>query len=268
MVAKIQRVHLKGVGEGILYLAGGEPYEYDDDEKFSIGTYGRFGNKGFIYALSAGITHLQYGAKKGNVYQPVGWSTIAETVVAGVKQITVDLAAGAGPAADGNIALDELKGGEVCIMPTWGTGFTRHITGNSAVVGGAGGEFTIDFGTPTPIALTVDVAHAEAIPSPYKDVVAKATGYGGSPVLGMPTLVTPTGKYCWLQVEGPFGIAAQGDVGNAIDRMQCVFRPDGTIGPHLDADGHEAANQHAGVIMMLSLTGGQGTPFCNLQIAH
>lgn len=270
MTAKMHRVHIAGVGEGVIYLPGGCPYELYDSEEWLIGSYLKLGNKGYVFAHvgTAGITVLQYGAKQGGVRQPVGWSTIAATVAAGVKQITIDLAAGAGPAADGNILKDALKGGEVCIMPTWGTGFTRHILGNSAVATGAGGEFTVDFDSPTPAELTVDIAHAECIPSPYKDVAATGIGDGSNPVVGMPTCLAAAGKYTWLQVEGPFGIAAQTDVGNAEDRMQCVFRPDGTIAKHLDTDGHEAANQHAGVIMFLNLAGGQGTPFCNLQIAH
>jgi len=270
MVAKMHRVHIPGVGEGVLHIPGGCPYEYYDDEKWPIGSYVRFGNKGYVFAhiAAAGITALQYGAKQGGVRQPVGWSTVAATVAAGVKQITIDLDGAAGPLGDGNITKDYLKGGEVCIMPTWGTGFTRHITGNSALALGAGGEFTVDFDSPTPALLTEDVAHAECIPSPYKDVACVGIGDGRNPVVGMPTVLAPAGKYCWLQVEGPFGIAAQGDVGNINDRMQAVFRPDGTIGKHLDTDGHEAANQHAGVIMFLNLAGGQGTPFCNLQIAH
>lgn len=270
MVAKIHRVHFPGVGEGVIHIPGGCPYQYDDEEEYLIGSYVRFGNKGFVYADvgGGGIVNLQYGAKQSGILQPVGWSTIAETVAAGVKQVTVDLASDGGPAGDGNITKDYLKGGEICLMPTWGAGFTRHITGNSAVTGGAGGTFTVDFDSPTPILLTVDVAHAECIPSPYKDVQALTTGDSKNPVVGMATVVAAAGKFEWLQVEGPFGIAAQTDVGHAGHDLQAVFRHDGTIGPHADADANEAEQQHAGVIMFMSLASGQGTPFINLQIAH
>ena len=195
MVAKMHRVHIPGVGEGVVHIPGGCPYEYYDSEEWPIGSYVRFGNKGFVFAEvgGGGITVLQQGAKH-DLRQPVGWSTIAETVVAGVKQITVDLDAAAGPLGDGNITKDYLKGGEVCIMPTWGTGFTRHITGNSALALGAGGEFTIDFDSPTPVLLTVNVAHAEAIPSPYKAISAIGTGDNRNPVVGMPTVLCASGK--------------------------------------------------------------------------
>lgn len=271
MVAKMQRVHLPNIGEGVLYIPGGEPYEYYDDEAYDLGTYVRFGNKGYVFAGvgGVGIVSLQFGAKQVGVWQPVGWSTIAATVAAGVKQVTVDLGASAGPAGDGNITKDYLKGGEICLMPTWGTGFTRHITGNSAVIGGAGGEFTVDFASPTSAILTEDVAHAECIPSPYKAVRAlQGTGSNTNPVVGMPTVVAASGKYEWLQVEGPFGIAAQTDVGESGDRMQAVFREDGTISPHDHSDETEKYQQHAGVIMFLARGPGQGTPFVNLQIAH
>lgn len=270
MVAKMHRIHIPNVGEAVLHIPGGEPYEYYDSEKWPIGTYARFGGKGYMFAGvgGSGITHLQHGAKS-DVRQPVGWSTIAETVAAGVKQVTVDLDGSAGPEGDGNLPKDYLKGGEICMMPVWGTGFTRHIAGNSLVEGGLGGTFTVDFGTPTPILLTVDIAHAECIPSIYKGISATNTGDAKNPVVGMPTLVTPSGKFCWLQVEGPFGIAAQGDVGEADYKLQAVFRPDGTIGPHdIDAGNDEKPQQHAGYIMFLSLTGAQGTPFIMLQIAH
>lgn len=262
---------MPNVGEGVLYIPGGQPYQYDDKIQYPLGTYVRFGNKGFVYAEigGGGITHLQHGAKS-DVRQPVGWSAIKETVEAGVKQITILLDGGAGPEGGGNLPKDYLKGGEVCIMPVWGTGFTRHITGNSLVDGGSGGEFTVDFDSPTHILLTKDVSHAECIPSIYKGVSAILTGDPRNPVVGMPTVVAASGKFEFLQVEGPFGIAAQGDVGDDSYKLQAVFRGDGTIGPHgaTFGDGQETPNQHAGVIMFMNLAGGQGCPFVNLQIAH
>lgn len=267
MVAKMHRVHFEGVGEGVIYLPGGCPHKLYSAEEWPLGSYVRFGNKGFVFAHSAGITNLQQGAKPKNIAQPVLWSTIAATVAAGVKQVTVDLAAGAGPAGDGNITKDALKGGEICLMPTWGTGFTRHITGNSAVTGGVGGTFTVDFDSPTPAILTEDVAHAGCIPSPYRSVQSPGSD-ARTPVVGMPTILAASGKYCFLQVEGPFGIAAQGDVGSTVHELQAVFRADGSIGPHDYEDGEETMGQHAGTIMFPSLAGTQGTPFCNLQIAH
>lgn len=273
MTAKIHRVHFPGVGEGIVQSGGGEPYQTDDVQQYDLGAYVRFGNKGFVYGLSAGIAITQQGASSGSsVPQPVQWTTIAATVEAGAKQVTVDLPVLQGPASDGNIAKDALVGGEICLMPTWGTGFTRHITGNSAVVGDSGGEFTVDFDTPINAKLTVDASWAECTVSPYKDLKTGVSASAYSPIVGMPTCLAVDGKYLWLQVEGPFGIAAQTDVGATGHDMQAVFRRDGTIGPHIDDEAEQEMAQHAGVIMFMAyaVAGGfkQGLPFCNLQIAH
>ena len=267
MVAKMQRFHIPNVGEGMMFKPGGSPYQYDDEERFPLGAYIRLGNKGFVYGHSAGITSLQYGSKPQAIIQPVGWSTVAASVAAGVTEITFDLGASAGPAGDGNIAVDYLKWGEACIMPAWGTGFTIMILGNTVITGDGGGVVTLTLASPIPTACTVDVAHIECIPSPYRSLVSPAND-PLTQVVGMPTCVAVAGKYLWLQVEGPFGIAAAADVGNSSDRLQAVFKGNGTIGPHDYNDAAEGYNQHAGTIMFPAQGGGQGTPFINLQIAH
>lgn len=272
MVAKMHRVHFPGVGEGVVHSLGGEPYETDDDQEYDLGAYIRLGNKGFVYGLSAGIAITQQGAAPAGIPQPVQWTTVAKTVAAGAKQVTIDFPADQGLLSDGNITKDYLKGGQICLMPTWGTGFTRTITGNSVVATSAGGEMIVYFDTPTNAEVRENDSWAECIPSLYKGLKTGISVSAHTPVIGMPTCLAADGKYLWLQVEGPFGISAQGDVGADGHIMQAVFRRDGTIGPHSDVEQEEENAQHAGVIMFMKYTSGggfaQGLPFCNLQIAH
>jgi len=265
--AKMHRVHLSNVGEGIVYLPGGVPYQTDDEEVFPIGSFARFGRKGFVYAKSAGITNLSLGCKN-SIHQTISWSAIGADAAIGDTQVTVTVGASGGQGADGTVAKDAYKGGEIMISPggaTYTNRMSRGIIGNDVLA--AAGDMVVYLDGPITYALIEDTAVCEVMASPYSGVSTDIDG--AHPVMGMATCIAASGKYLWIQVEGLTGqVVCQTDVGNTDHRGQCVFRSDGSIGPHDDADAMEEYAQHAGFIPMLSPADTQGLPFVMLQIAH
>ncbi len=268
MTAKIHRVHFPGIGEGVVHIPGGTPYETDDEEEFDVGSYLRLGNKGFVYALSAGITDCSHGVKQG-VAQFQGWASIAEDALKGATEVVVDIGASEGSDGSGNVAKDYLKGGEIMLGPAGSrlTVMSRTIVGNSALTGDGGGECTIQIDSPLSTALTKDVSVTEIMASPYKGVKTDVAAYNA--VMGIATCLAAAGKYLWLQVEGPCGgLISQNDVGGNDYKTQVVFRHDGVLGKHLDTDPAEETAQHAGFILARNKNNDQGLPFIMLQIAH
>ena len=266
--ATMHRIHFPLVGEGVVHEPGGTPYETDDVLQYPLGSYLRLGNKGFVYALSAGITNTSFGVKN-SVHQINGWASIAADAAVGATSITFDMASDQGTDGSGNIAEDYLVGGEIMLGPLGGrlTVMSRTIVSNTELIGGGGGECTVVIDTPIHTALVADTSVCEVIASLYKGVATDIDAYHA--VVGIATCLAASGKYLWLQVEGPCGgLISQLDVGEAGSRFQCVFRHDGSIGPHDDADAYEEFAQHAGYIMVLAKANTQGLPFIMLQIAH
>ncbi len=266
--ATMHRVHFPGIGEGVVHEPGGTPYATDAVRQYPLGSYLRLGNKGFVYALSAGITDCSKGVKN-SVHQINGWASIAADAAVGATSITFDMAADQGSDGSGNIAEDYLVGGEIMLGPLGGrlTVMSRTIVSNTALTGDGGGECTVVIDTPIHTALVEDTSICEVMASLYKGVGTSIDG--AHVVCGVATCLAASGKFLWLQVEGPCGgLIAQGDVGNTNHRFQAVFRHDGTVGPHDDADVYEEYAQHAGVIMATSKADTQGLPFVMLQIAH
>ena len=156
MVAKMHRIHIPNVGEGVLHIPGGVPYEADDVAVCPDGTYARFGNKGFVYATASGSLIPDVGAKQGN-NQKIGNVAVLVGYDAGDKVITIN--------SDVSCDKDELVGGEVVVFPSGGNkAFTRGIIGNAAVTATASLELTLD--SPIPCDIDTD-ASAEVILGPY-----------------------------------------------------------------------------------------------------
>ena len=61
MVAKMHRLHLPKVGEGVIHVPGGVPYTYDDEGRYPYGSYMRLGNKGFVYAKAHSLLDTAFG---------------------------------------------------------------------------------------------------------------------------------------------------------------------------------------------------------------
>lgn len=262
MPAKIQRVHIKGVGEGVVEIPGGVPYQADDVQQFDEGAYMRLGGKGFVYAKATGTLNTDLGCKSP-LRQAVAYATIAADAVADAISIVIDVAGSDGDGS-GNIAVDNLKGGEIVFFPHSENSFTRGITSNTVVSGG--GEMTVGLDSPLPVALVKDSDHGECMANPYSSVQTLTDNV--SSVLGIPTVAATNGQWLWLQVEGRTWVAPQGAVSTGNNDREVVFRHDGSLDQHDYSDGVVEFAQHAGVIMMNAIGGGQGAPFVCLQIAH
>ena len=260
MVAKIHRMHIPGVGEAIVHIPGGVPYEADDLEAVSIGSYMRVGNKEFIYSKAGGTTNPNLGIKN-IARQAVAYNNVARAYDAGVTSVVVDVGASDGDGS-GNIAVNALVGGEILFFPHSDNAFTRGIISNTVVSGG--GEMTVGLDSPTPVALTLDTDDMECMASPYYAV--QHSNDDRATVVGIPTVVATVGQFLWLQVGGPNWISPQTDIGAAALDFECVFRHDGSI--ELQDSTTKLHQQHAGCVVAQAIGDGQGAPFVFLQIAH
>ena len=260
MVAKMHRMHIPGVGEAVVHIPGGVPYEADDIATVPVGSYMRVGNKEFVYAKAGGTLNTDLGAK--NVArQAVAFNNVARAYDAGVTTVIVDVAATDGDGS-GNIAVNALVGGEILFFPHSENSFSRGITSNTVVSGG--GEMTIGLDSPTPVALTLDTDDMELMASPYYAVQSSTDAV--ATVMGIPTVAATIGQFLWLQVGGPNWIAPQTDVGAATLDFECVFRHDGSV--ELQDATTKLHQQHAGCVVAQAIGDGQGAPFLMLQIAH
>ena len=266
MVAKLNRIHFPKVGEGVIHVPSGTPYEQHDDPLYPYGSYVRLGNKGFVYAKAQALLDTAFGAI-ASMEQKLGQMGLAADIKAGDTTITITVT------ATNNIKADELKDGElVCFANTIDV-FNRGIVSNTAIV--TSGVMTVVLDSPVPV--DVDAGgKVEAIISPYANVVnttAPAGGYEAGwyhMVLGMPTYPAAAGKSLWLQVTGPCWVVPDVLVGAQEGDIEVVFGSNGSISIR-DATQHAGGKlgaQHAGYIMASAPGGGQGAPFIMLDIAH
>jgi len=269
MTAKMHRMHFPKVGEGVIHIPGGTPYEQHDEALFPYGSYVRLGNKGFVYAKALALLDTSFGAIASKP-QKLGQMALAADIEAGDTTITVTVT------ATNNITKDELKDGElVCFANTIDV-FTRGIVSNTAIV--TSGVMTVVLDSPVPVDVTAAVGKVEAMISPYANVVNTTAPVGGYEagwyhmVLGMPTYPAAAGKSLWLQVTGPCWVVPDILVGAQEGDIEVVFGSNGSISIRdttSHADGKLQA-QHAGYIMASAQGGGggQGAPFIMLDIAH
>jgi len=257
MVAKMHRMHLPKVGEGVLYIPGGVPYEAvpvaEALTRYAIGSYMRLGNKGFVYAIAGNSLSTDLGAKN-SLSQKIGNVAIQADYLAGVKVITLT--------SNVSVEKDELAGGEVIVFPTGGAKtFTRGIVSHPAMTATATLTLTLD--SPIPVDITTD-GSAECIASPYSSVKSESNEW--TPVMGMPTYPATVGQGVWLQVSGPSWCAPESEVGAAVNDMEVCFAGDGAL-KRRDTD--RLGEQRAGVVICPNPTGnGQGSPFIMLNIDH
>jgi len=266
MAAKMHRLHIPGVGEAVVNIPGGVPYEVDTALQFPLGSYMRMGNKGFVYAKAGGTLVPKMGAKN-SLAQKVGQVAVAATALIKATTITLTIATGT------EITLDELVGGEIVVFVDGvaaTNSFTRGITGNNAIATGVGGTLTLTLDSPIPVEVTTD-GKAECIASPYSAVTQSSDA--NLAVVGMPLLPATVGQFLWLQVEGLYWAAPQSLVGVG-GNTGIVFRHDGSLEPIINTagvlsvpDGY-STTQHAGVVVSEASGGTQGAPFILLQIAH
>lgn len=253
MTAKMHRVHMPKVGEGIIYVPGGTPYEVDDYEKYTLGSYMRLGNKGFVYVEAGGTLVPDVGAKQAN-NQKIGNRAIAADADIGTLVITFS--------SNVSLSANQLKGGEIIVFPTGNKAFTRRIVSHPAVTATADLEVTVD--SPIPVALTDEAGSVECILDPYKGVTQDSNEW--TPVLGMPVMEAEDGEFLWLQVEGISWCAPEAAVGAAVNALEVCFGGDGALQLR---DSNNLGNQRAGMVVAPNTAGsGQGAPFIMLNIDH
>lgn len=257
MVAKMHRTHLPKVGEGVIYLPSGMPFEADDTPLYPAGAYMRLGNKEFIYAIAGDTLNTDLGAMNSRS-QAFVEQDCAEEVAAGVTEFKVTIA------ATHNFAKDVLAGGQFIAFPGSENTFRRGIVSSSLIE--TSGELTLVLDSPTPC-ITPAGKWCEAIYNPYN--LVKNNQGDWAMVMGMPTVPATVGQGLWLQVSGPNWAApvygASGP-GGAVKVLECVFVGNGSIA--VRGAGADKDRQLAGVVIATKSGGGQASPFIMLQIAH
>jgi len=266
MTAKMHRMHLPKVGEGVIHVPGGVPYEADAIPQYPAGSYMRLGNKGFVYAIAGNTLNPDLGAKN-SLIQKVTQVALAASSLLGATSISLTIASGT------EIGEDELKGGEVVVFPHNENSFTRGIVSNNHIATGIGGTLVLVLDSPIPVAVDITADHAECMASPYSAVIRGNDGT--QPVMGIPTVPAKVGQGLWLQVSGPTWAAPQSLVGVGRN-TGLVFRHDGSLEPITITDGGDLTvpdvnndtTQYAGFVISEAAGGTQAAPFVMLQIAH
>ncbi len=262
MAGKMARLHIPGVGESVIQVDGGTPYEQDTLQKYPLGTILQLGLQKYAYAKAYGTQNPDVASHLG-CHQHMAYTTVAASAAAGVSTITADFGSGDGAASDGVLAANELVGGFIVVFPHSSNTFIRQIIGNTAVASG-GGEVTITLDSPTPAAVVADVSHCEAMASPFLNVVSG--NYPTRPCVGIPTYPATTGKYFWLLVEGISWVSPQAEVGVNDHNMEIVFRHDGSVDEADYSDAYTTKQQHAGFVLTRAAAGTQGAPFMKFKI--
>lgn len=261
MVAKMHRMHIAKVGEGVIYLPGGVPFEADDDPRYLAGAYMRLGNKEFIYAIAGGTLNTDMGAMN-SLRQKVVESGCTIEVAAGALVVGITIAG-----AVGGILKDELAGGQFVAFPGDSNSFVRGIVSNTLVEAG-GGTLYVTLDSPTPVVIPI-TKWCDCMANPYSAV--KENQGVWAMVMGMPTVKATVGQGLWLQVSGPcwaapvYGATGPGGAGRVLD---CIFKDTGSIAVRHESGDANRDCQHAGVVIATLTVAGQGSPFIMLQIAH
>jgi hypothetical protein len=237
-------------------------YEFDTIQKYPLGTKLKAGDCVWHYCRSGGITNMDLLVKAG-LRQYHAYNTIAADADAGDTTVVIDVAAGDGPAADGEIAVNALAGGWIVIFPHDDNAFTRQILSNTAVAAG-GGEMTLELTDPIPYDLDVDADHGECAPSIWYGVhTANDTV---SSVMGAAEVLAASGTFLWLKTWGPHWISPQAAISVGNNNRQVVARHDGSLDEHDYNDADVTLAQHVGFVLFNDPAGAQAAPFVMLQI--
>ena len=258
MVAKMHRMHLPKVGEGVIHVPGGVPYEADATPLYAPGSFMRVGNKEFVYAIAGNTLMTDRGAKN-SLTQLVGFSAIvAQNVGDALAIVKGDLTVSITVAK--SIGLNQLAGGEIVVFGPANACFTRGIISNTKVT--SSGTLVVTMDSPAPKDFAIG-EHAECMENPYFDVQEQNNEW--TPVMGIPTVEATDGQGLWLQVSGPnwcSPVLGAAGPGGAINLLELEFNSDGSL---CVAAG--AGKQRAGCIIATG-GGAAGAPFVMFQIAH
>ena len=263
MTAKMHRMHLPQVGEGVIHVPGGVPFEADDIPQYPAASFMRLGNKEFIYAIAGATLNTDFGAFNSYKQKVIQAHCTAE-VAAGETEITITIDSDGSLSYSVGVTANELAGGQFIAFPGSENSYRRGIIGNTAIALG-GGDITITLDSPTPAITPID-KWCECIRNPYGCV--KSNQGAQAMVMGMPTVAAKATQGLWLQVSGPnwaAPVSGAGGPGGADGLLECVFVGNGSIAVRNTSN---AAQQLAGVVITFLDGGGQASPFIMLQIAH
>lgn len=248
-------------------------FAHSSTKNCKIGTR-RVGEDGSVYRYGYAASNLDSSAGCwSSDYQALAqWAEFPTSYAAGVTEISVTAETGTdGVAFDGVFATDVLQGGYIVLFPTGIQAQTHLIAGNTALA--APGELFIQLAHPTGVTITSGAGSAEAIFSPYRDVVyitgspANATRHM---IIGVPKCSATATYYCWILTWGPTHVTtSDSTVGNdASNHNVCFAETNGSLTAAETADDRKL--QHAGFVIAQDYNSGspqQGSPFIMLQIS-
>ncbi len=228
----------------------------------------------YRYGEAESTLNTAYLCASSNRTQEVGYSSVTTGAAAGEDTIIFTVAGGDGDGS-GNIAVDYLKDGILCVdMGQVGAVYQMRIKSNTVLTGGGGGAMTVVVDEPFPLAVT-DSMSVEAMACPYKGLINSGVSARAS-YLGLPqrdaTSVLP---YNWILTHGPCWVTpnnslAVHNLGDADYSNQVVAHPSefgGSVGPHDDAYALTIYQQHVGFVLSWAQAGTQGAPFIMLDIS-
>jgi hypothetical protein len=231
-------------------------HEASTTQRYPLGTILRYpdGRK-FAYSKAGGTLIPDISAKCANIQQ-INWAAVVSGALNATTMV-ITVGSGDGLLANGAVALNELAGGHIMIMPNAGNiTIHRGIVGNTATV--STGPMTITLDDPLPVLLTSS-DHCEAMGSEFLNVTS--TTQDTKSGVGQPMVPATVGQYCWLLVEGVTWLAPDADVSVGSNNRQVVLRHSGAIADHDYSDANAAKAQHLGYVITNAYAGGQGAPF-------
>lgn len=217
-----------------------------------VGTAGVYSCYGATVRASSNISVLAPA-------QPDGCGAIGD------RKIKITIAAADGRAADGVVAVDELKGGYIVIANQGTSGCVRGILGNTVVASG-GGTTIVTLDGPLTAAVVASTTYTEILLNPYAFIeLFGGTNAEYQSAIGVPAVTATVGKYVWVQTWGPIWITPGGATtpGDSVNDREVVFVGDGSINGSAHIT-NENGYQVAGFIMD---SGSTTPPFIMLQIS-
>lgn len=240
----------------------------EKDPNFEIGDVVHANGSAYTYCKSGGACWTGRGAAFYNAIPATGIDYAANiAIAAAVGDNKVKITNGSTVAQ----TKDGLRGGWILFKTASDSNDSalqqRRIVGNDAMGLAADGWIYLD--GPLTGALTTS-SYSFCMPSPYNNIINAETignSAGAYSIAGIPTTyVSAANRYFWVQTWGLVWIAPQSDLGASNNKRQMVFRWDGSVGPHDDADTHEEYQQHAGFVVDNNLAG-NGATLMMLQIS-
>lgn len=148
--------------------------------------------RGYRYSL-AGASDLSPGklGVAATVDTDVVNKTVAATVAAGAKEVTLDAA--------GAVTANTYQDGYLTVNDATGEGISYLVADHPAVSGAA--ELTVNLVEPLKVGLTVDVSEVSLSANPWSGVVISATDQLDMAV-GIPNVTVTAAYYGWLQTRG------------------------------------------------------------------